>query len=313
MRDNNQRLEAEVLRLLLDGDDPVLNILREQLAHVVSTKRECTGVGFYVDFTLSDDAPRLPGNPSFTLGDVIPEIEGLELGGALVLFVKDGLLSMLEGSSYGDSWPATIGRFHLQYETGKERDLAALRRTPGWPGYKQSIIPLVHPSESLAAMPARLTYALPDFCFSFVHDTPGGFPTGVTWPPGIAFLCFDQLEIHVNLRDRQWGAVAGRANYETWTRSPLATPGPVRTCGLVLDDFTSTKCKGYYGVDDVQFKKQYFDMQTGWFCTGDPNARTDVVVQFATNCFAALREGRVVAIWLHPENWPSIVNALELT
>lgn len=310
MSDNRQRLEAEALRLLLEGEDPVLYVLREQLAHVVSTSREYTDLGFCVHFTLSADAPRLPGHPSFTFGDVIPEIEGLELGGAITLFVTDGLLDMLEGSAYGDSWPATIDRFRLEYDSGKERDLAALRRGYGWPGYKRPVVPLAHPSESLGAMPGRLTYALRDFCFRFVHDAPGGFPAGVTWPPGIAFLCFEQLEIYINLRDGQWLSVNGGLSYETWIRSPLSVPGPVHTCGLVLNEFNSTKAKGYYAVDDVQFKNQYFDTQSGWFCAGDPTAQVDVFVQFATNCHASLKDGRVIAIWLRPENWHSLVSAL---
>lgn len=133
MSDNSQRLEAEALRLLLDGDDPVLNVLREQLAHVVSMRREYTGVGSYVDFIHPEDTLPLPGNPSFSFGDVMAEVEGLETGGGFVLFVKDGLLHTLETFSYDDFWPETIGRFRVKYRTGEQRDLATLRQTPGWP------------------------------------------------------------------------------------------------------------------------------------------------------------------------------------
>lgn len=144
MSENSERLEAEALRLLLEGDDPVLSILREQLTYLVDVTREHTGVGPFTNFTLAKEAPVIPGRPSFAFGDVFAEIEGLEYGAGFVLFVTDGRLAMLDASSYGDSsWPETIGRFRVQYvrydekglqaEIGPRRDLAALRRTPRWP------------------------------------------------------------------------------------------------------------------------------------------------------------------------------------
>lgn len=126
-------LEAEVLRLLLDGDDPILFSLREQLTHLVSVKREHTGVGCYTYFVFDGNAQPVLGEPSFAFGDVIPEIEGLDDGAGFVVFVKGGLLHMLEAYSYGHSWPMTIGRFVVSYQHGGSRDMAALRCTRGWP------------------------------------------------------------------------------------------------------------------------------------------------------------------------------------
>jgi hypothetical protein len=133
MSDNIQRLESEAFCLLLDGDDPVLAVLRQQLAYVVSIRREYN-LGFCVYFTLSSDAPRLPGGPSFAISDVYAEIEGVDHGAGFVLFVADGHLSMLEANSFGDSdWPDTIGNFQIQYVSGAERDLTALHQTLNWP------------------------------------------------------------------------------------------------------------------------------------------------------------------------------------
>ncbi len=78
MSDNRQRLEAEGLWLLLDGDDPVLKIVCEQLDYLVSTSRGYTDVGVFVNYRLPEDAPQLPGGPSFAFGDLFVKAEGLE-------------------------------------------------------------------------------------------------------------------------------------------------------------------------------------------------------------------------------------------
>ena len=69
-------LEKEVMKLLLDGANPVLAVLRQQLEYARLAKRENTGVGFYTKFTIPERAPRLGEGKSFKLGDVVAEIEG---------------------------------------------------------------------------------------------------------------------------------------------------------------------------------------------------------------------------------------------
>jgi hypothetical protein len=133
MEGDIEQLEWQVLQLLLAGDDPVFVALRKQLELAKRRPREYSGVGFFSDFDVPRAAPRLPGNPSITFGDVIAEIDGLQHGAGFVLFVKNGALSMLEGYTYDEPWPQEIGKFELSYTGGKTRDLAALRKIPGWP------------------------------------------------------------------------------------------------------------------------------------------------------------------------------------
>jgi len=126
-------LEQEVLELLLAGDDPVLAMLRLQLANVTQRPRELSGVGFFTRFEVSEQAPQILGNPSFGFGDVTGEIEGLTRGADFVLFIDKGLLSMLEVCTYEEPWPREFKTFKLKYMSGKIRDFASLRATPGWP------------------------------------------------------------------------------------------------------------------------------------------------------------------------------------
>ena len=131
---NLDTLENASLQLLLKGDDPVLEALRNQVIHIISREREFTGVGYYVHFALADNAPRLPNEPSFGFGDVVADIDGLEFGVAIQLWVERGRLACLEVVTYDETWPVEIGAFSIRYEKAP-RDLDALRATTNWPRF----------------------------------------------------------------------------------------------------------------------------------------------------------------------------------
>jgi hypothetical protein len=118
-----EKFEADVMLKLLDGNDPVLAILRQQYRQSEVVKREFTGVGFFTTFRVYDSAPRLPGNRSLYIGDVVAEIDGVDVG--FVLFITDGVLDMLEGYTYGtDEWPREMVRYKIGYISGEQRDIA---------------------------------------------------------------------------------------------------------------------------------------------------------------------------------------------
>jgi hypothetical protein len=119
-------LERKAMELLLAGDDPTLNVLREQYHVGEVIKRELTGAGFHVAFSVPPAAVRLDARKSLHFGDVKAEIEGLQYGAGFVLHVRDGVIDQLEGYSYDEPWPVNVDSFHLSYIEGNERDLATL-------------------------------------------------------------------------------------------------------------------------------------------------------------------------------------------
>lgn len=120
-------LEQAVLDKLLAGDHPILAILRKQAAQTQLNKREYTGAGFYCDFLVGNNAPLVQGD--FDIGDVHAELEGLSHGAGFVLFIRGGRLSMLEGYTYDEQWPAHIKGFSLRYSEPERRaELAKLGR-----------------------------------------------------------------------------------------------------------------------------------------------------------------------------------------
>src|SRR5262249_45426648 len=108
-------LERAVLDMLLAGETPALAILRQQLDQAAVQSREFSGVGFFTHFTIPPAVPRLPLSDRLIFGAVEAELNSLAHGAGFVLFVEDGKLSMLEGYTYDEPWPESLGPFRLRY------------------------------------------------------------------------------------------------------------------------------------------------------------------------------------------------------
>lgn len=134
-------LEVSVLALLLAGDEPGLPELRSQLAASRVSRREHTAVGFFTDFEVPPSVPALGLRRRVVLGDVHGRLRAVDHGVGFLLFIDDGRLSMLEGFTYHEPWPApeevlelgylketAIGRTSHSLTPTESRDLVALRR-----------------------------------------------------------------------------------------------------------------------------------------------------------------------------------------
>jgi len=119
--------EQAVMEKLFQGTHPVLIEIKRQFDSCIVNKRELTGVGFYLDFTVSDSI--LDPAIDFWFGDVIADIDGLEHGAGFILLIKNGKLAMLEGYSYDESWPDSVEKYTLKYSAGDNRDLSELNRS----------------------------------------------------------------------------------------------------------------------------------------------------------------------------------------
>jgi hypothetical protein len=120
-------LEDQVTRMLLDGDDEALAVLRQQMEHATVILRKMTGVGFFTSFVVPPDVTQLAGHPSFKLGDVNGTAANVRHGLGFLLFVVDGVISMLEGYTYDDQWPPEVEELVLTYSGGQSRDIDKVR------------------------------------------------------------------------------------------------------------------------------------------------------------------------------------------
>jgi len=120
-------LEHAVLHALLDGDHPVLEALREQLRGLSVAHRIVTPTSFTTVLRPGRGAARAPvPAPRVVLDDLHADVPGLPGGAAFALFVDDGWLSRLEGSTFArETWPEDLAGFTLHLED-PERDLSDL-------------------------------------------------------------------------------------------------------------------------------------------------------------------------------------------
>ena len=106
-------LENAVLDTLLDRPGEPYETIRRQLSFATVSRREFTGVGFFTDFVLSSDAPVGRDLPNMEIGGVGAELPGVKHGAGFLLFVRTGVVSMLEGYTYGEDWPVHIDEFRI--------------------------------------------------------------------------------------------------------------------------------------------------------------------------------------------------------
>jgi len=113
--------------MFLAGDNAILAVLRAQAEHVVVSSREMTGVGFFTRLVV-EGTEAIASGPSFKLGDVNGTANNVQHGLGFLLYVKDGVLSALEGYTYDEPWPDELHGLQLTYSDDPRRDLVQLDR-----------------------------------------------------------------------------------------------------------------------------------------------------------------------------------------
>jgi hypothetical protein len=93
-------LEHAVLEKLLSGESDRYRVLQNQIPALLVAERKMTGVGFFTRLSLPDDAPILPDETTFQIGDVAADINDLKHGAGFVLFIEDWRIETLEGYTY---------------------------------------------------------------------------------------------------------------------------------------------------------------------------------------------------------------------
>ncbi len=106
-------LEQAVMDMILAKAGEPFDTIRQQLAHATVAERRFTGAGFYTDFVIPSHAPIRRDLADATMGGVGAELAGLQHGVGFLLFIRGGVVSMLEGYTYDESWPTSTDEFTL--------------------------------------------------------------------------------------------------------------------------------------------------------------------------------------------------------
>jgi hypothetical protein len=118
--------DRTILDALLAGDLLELAILRAQASVADVRERRMTGVGFFTNFLIPPDAPRLDVSGQRVISGVGAELEGVDHGVGFLLFVRDGQLDVLEGFTFDEPWPTRVALrrwFYLRPRLGQHGTL----------------------------------------------------------------------------------------------------------------------------------------------------------------------------------------------
>ncbi len=121
-----EEFEQRIVPMLLKGELQDLHILREQYSRASIQKRDWTGTGVFVYFTVPENSPRT-AQKHITLGDIRLILrDGIPADA--ILHIKDGLLEALECLRYDSKeWPREPQIQTLDYHGSNERDPEYLR------------------------------------------------------------------------------------------------------------------------------------------------------------------------------------------
>jgi hypothetical protein len=97
-------LIPSVIAKLLDGSDPLHEVLRRQYQLATLSKVEVTGPAVYIEFNVPANVPRVTP-PNFEGGHVEIRVRQLRDGATCLVFVQHGRLDSLEICTRGELWP----------------------------------------------------------------------------------------------------------------------------------------------------------------------------------------------------------------
>ena len=106
-------LENAVLGVMLENPGQQFDAIRQQMAHALVGRRELSGIGFFTHFIVPLDAPVRRDLPNMELRGVAAELPGVQHGAGFVLFIRAGVIKMLEGYTYDEPWPETTDGFKI--------------------------------------------------------------------------------------------------------------------------------------------------------------------------------------------------------
>jgi hypothetical protein len=107
-------LENEIMKMLLEGQNDTFAILRRQYSNSTVASREFSSVGFFISFSVPEDIDKLQEKESFHLGGVTGQINGVTNGVGFILYIRNGVIKLLEGYTYGEEkWPEKLTEYKL--------------------------------------------------------------------------------------------------------------------------------------------------------------------------------------------------------
>ena len=107
------------MEFVLTGDTPALEVLRNQYKKSTITSIDKSSVGCFVEFKVDDNIKKIEPQNAY-IGDVFLELEQNTSSIGVILFIENGVISMLEFYTHGDDmFPDTFENYQFIYANDK--------------------------------------------------------------------------------------------------------------------------------------------------------------------------------------------------
>ena len=113
------KFENEVMLKIIEANPVYGEKLLNQYITAGIVNRNFTGHGFFTNYCIPDKKFSLGDNINLTLEQIGANINNMKHGAGFVLFIKNGLISCLEGYGYGEPFPYEILKYDL-FNTDKK-------------------------------------------------------------------------------------------------------------------------------------------------------------------------------------------------
>jgi len=155
----------------------------------------------------------------------------------------------------------------------------------------------------------RPEYAIEDYAFDFEIQKPEEW-RGTKGPVNCTSLSIGTLQLELWIEESLCLYVWGYCPHVGWKCSPISRPSSRPGALRVVQD-TAFIPGVSVGIEEMVPPTSHFNPESGWFCIGNVEApRGSQVVEFATDTLAAVRGGKLVSLWVKPENGADIATQL---
>lgn len=156
----------------------------------------------------------------------------------------------------------------------------------------------------MTALRGRPQYIIEDYSFDFkmAGDDEFNVRTGLL---GTTSIAIGTLQIELSVQTHICLFAWGYCPYSCWAAASLCTPSHIEGALMVQDTHLVAGVSVSVGMPAQPTTR--FDPHSGWFCIGDPGISQDAsAVEFATDTIAVVSMGKLVSLWIRPDNWNEV-------
>lgn len=155
----------------------------------------------------------------------------------------------------------------------------------------------------------RPKYVIEDYAFDFEIVTPAQWQE-TKGPSSRTSLAIDTLQLELWIEQSLCLYVWGYCPHLGWKCSPVSPP-PSRPGALRVVHDTAFIAGVSVGIEGMVPPTSHFNPESGWFCIGNLETPSgSQAVEFATDTLAAVQGGKIVSLWVKPENCVDIAKQL---